>query len=194
MKDPYEILGIPRTASDDEVKTAYRELAKKYHPDKYAEPHIAALAEEKMKEINGAYDQIQRERAGYAGAGGGSFDLSRIRALISQGNVAQARMLLNSVPMSRRTAEWFYLSGLCQLRRGAYYDAQRSFDQACRMDPGNAEYAEALNSIRNNSNEFYRNSYNGANSASDCGPCDICAGFMCADCLCRGLCGSRLCC
>ena len=58
MKDPYEILGVSRNSSDDEIKQAYRDLAKKYHPDKYANSPLADTASEKMKEINDAYDRI----------------------------------------------------------------------------------------------------------------------------------------
>ena len=69
MRDPYNVLGVSQSASDDEVKKAYRELARKYHPDNYQNNPLADLAEEKMKEINEAYDAITKQRAGgYAGA------------------------------------------------------------------------------------------------------------------------------
>ena len=58
MKDPYTILGVSRDASDEEIKKAYRALARKYHPDNYAGSDLADVAEEKMKEINEAYDLI----------------------------------------------------------------------------------------------------------------------------------------
>ena len=52
MNDPYQVLGVKPDASDDEIKRAYRELARKYHPDNYQNNPLADLAEEKMKEIN----------------------------------------------------------------------------------------------------------------------------------------------
>ena len=55
MNDPYQILNIPPTATDEEVKRAYRDLARKYHPDNYHDNPLADLAQEKMKEINEAY-------------------------------------------------------------------------------------------------------------------------------------------
>ena len=58
MSDPYKVLGVSPTATDDEVKAAYRELAKKYHPDNYANSPLEDLATEKMKEVNEAYDQV----------------------------------------------------------------------------------------------------------------------------------------
>ena len=75
MRDPYEVLGVSRDASDEEVKKAYRKLAKQYHPD--VNPGDKT-AEEKMKEINAAYDAIKNGTAaqygsqgGYAGQSGG---------------------------------------------------------------------------------------------------------------------------
>ena len=65
--DPYKVLGISPNASDDEVKKAYRELARKYHPDNYVNNPLADLAQEKMKEINEAYDQITKQRYGQPG-------------------------------------------------------------------------------------------------------------------------------
>ena len=82
MKDPYKVLGVPVSATEDEIKSAYRDLARKYHPDNYVNSPLSDLAEEKMKEINEAYDQIQKERLnggrrssnGYGSSGGG-FDI-----------------------------------------------------------------------------------------------------------------------
>ena len=70
MTDPYTVLGVKPDASDEEVKRAYRELARKYHPDNYQNNPLADLAEEKMKEINEAYDQITKQRAGGGSSGG----------------------------------------------------------------------------------------------------------------------------
>ncbi len=62
MSDPYEVLGVRRDATMEEIKARYKELARKYHPDKYGGNELADLAQEKMKEINEAYDAIFRER------------------------------------------------------------------------------------------------------------------------------------
>ena len=77
MNDPYSVLGVSATATDEEVKKAYRDLARKYHPDNYHDNPLADLAQEKMKEINEAYDQVTklRQQGGYSSGynpGGGS--------------------------------------------------------------------------------------------------------------------------
>ena len=61
-RDPYEVLGVSRDASDEEIKTAYRTLAKKYHPDRNPGNKAAA---EKMNEINAAYDAIKSGPVSY---------------------------------------------------------------------------------------------------------------------------------
>ena len=60
--DPYKVLGVTPQTSDDDIKRAYRELARKYHPDNYVNNPLADLAEARMKEINEAYDMIMNER------------------------------------------------------------------------------------------------------------------------------------
>ena len=68
--DPYEVLGVSRNASDDEIKKAYRTLSRKYHPDANVNNPNAAQAEEKFKQVQAAYDQIMKEKEqGYSGYG-----------------------------------------------------------------------------------------------------------------------------
>ena len=70
MRDPYQVLGVPSTATDEEVKKAYRDLARKYHPDNYHDNPLADLAQERMKEINEAYETVQSQRKAARSGGG----------------------------------------------------------------------------------------------------------------------------
>ena len=106
-KDPYKILGVSPTASDAEIKSAYKELVKKYHPDQYQDNPLADVAEEKRSEINAAYDQIMTSRrgGGYQSAESGydgyassqGFDSGYIRSLIQSGSYTQADQILDNV-------------------------------------------------------------------------------------------------
>ena len=72
MENPYKVLGVDKTATDEEIKAAYHRLVKKYHPDKYQDNPLADLAEEKLREVNEAYDILMNKNvtsAGYGGAG-----------------------------------------------------------------------------------------------------------------------------
>ena len=143
MRDPYKVLGVAPDATDDEIKKAYRELAKKYHPDNYANTEFSDIANEKMKEINEAYDEILHMRAGGQNTSSqtdsGTVHFPRIRELISAGRFREAEVMLDMETV--RPAEWYYLKGLCAMSRHNYNDASRQFETACRMDPTNSEYA-----------------------------------------------------
>ncbi len=201
--DPYKVLGVSPDASDDEIKKAYRQLARKYHPDKYRDSDLADLASEKMKEVNAAYEQIKqmRESGGKGKSknqGGYNYDgqssssdpaYAEIRRNISSGNIGRAEQLLYSVEDQNRGAEWNFLMGCVMARRGNFVDAQRYFDIACSIDPYNNEYRAAQNELRNRANG-YGGSYRTTNSGG-CSACDMCTGLMCADCCCE-CCGGDL--
>lgn len=209
MTDPYKVLGVSRDAADDDIKKAYRALARKYHPDNYAGSDLTDLAGEKMKEINEAYDTIQRERANkgssgssqggyqynpggtagssYAGSGASAPTLNRIRILINSGRFSEAGILLDSIPAGERSAEWNYLKGCTLLQRGWYHDAQKYFEIACYMDPANAEYQAALQNMRTSAGQYGKTYTN----IGGCSTCDLCQGLICADCLCE-CCGGDL--
>lgn len=179
MNDPYQILGVSETASDEEVKRAYRELARKYHPDNYHDNPLADLAQEKMKDINAAYEQITKMRSsaksgGYSTAGGsgsysgyggyqqqyssqsssGSSVLQQVRIAINTGNISRAEALLANY--SDHNAEWNFLRGAVCYRRGWMDEAKRYYQTACQMDPGNAEYRQALEFMERGTESAYR--------------------------------------
>ena len=183
MNDPYKILGVPEDASDEEIKKAYRTLARKYHPANYHDNPLEDLAQEKMKEINAAYEQITKERAsgrrtgGAGGAyGGGSYGyggyqsyggygssqsysgqssvLQQARIAINTGNISRAEALLANY--SDHNAEWNFLKGVVCYRRGWMDEALRYYRTAVQMDPGNAEYRQALDYMEGTDDTAYR--------------------------------------
>ncbi len=207
MNNPYSVLGVSPNASDEEIKTAYRDLAKKYHPDNYADSPLKDVADEKMAEINAAFDAIMNERRqnGYvpgAATSGQQYTASSnfgdIRGMIQANRLVEAEELLDGVPLSKRDAEWYFLKGSVYYSRGWLEDALNNFQAACRLNPNNAEYRAALNRMgwqrQGNMGGYGQGQYRPVQpNMGGCTPCDICYGMMCADCCCDCL-GSGGCC
>lgn len=195
-RDPYEVLGVARGASDDEIKKAYRALAKKYHPDNFTDAAQRSRAEEKMKEINAAYERIQKGDTGsgsrtyntYKGPNpGGTGVYATIRTYINEQRADEAETLLNTVPTSERGAEWHYLKACICAMRGWYYDAYNYANTACTMDPNNAEYRELYDNLNENINRS-TGTYRTATTGDSCDICSICQALACLNCLCNGCC------
>ena len=204
-KNPYEVLGVREDATDEEIKEAYRALARKYHPDKYIDEGLKEMATEKMKTINEAYEEIKNIRAGKSSAGGsgsagsygsyggsgsggsygssGSGDFAEVRRLINAGAYMQAERILDAMPADRRGAEWHFLRGCILLRRGWVHDAAKYFDTACRMDPQNAEYRNARLNIERMAQQGSAGRTTGTVCADE--GCGCCADLMLADCCCE---------
>ncbi len=205
MNDPYSILGVSRNDSNEQIKKAYRELARKYHPDNYVNNPLADLAQEKMKQINEAYDQITRERSGggsyssssasYSQArpqqgysqGGVRGDYTAVRNAITQGNLDRAEMLLGSI--RSHDAEWHFLMGSVTYRRGFYDEAERYFATAVSMAPGNVEYRQAYSYMVQSSRQGRSPMRRGVDEDELCNLCgrlwmmDCCCEMMGGDCI-----------
>ena len=217
MKDPYSILGVAPGASDEEVKNAYRNLARRYHPDNYDDNNpLKELAKEKMQEINAAYDEIQRDRSStstggssYGNSYGSSYGYSSgnksgsgiyatVRQRLNERKYREAEDLLRSVPEFERTADWHFLNSVCLMQRGKSADAMRELELACSMDPSNLEYQKAKEMF-NTSGSRYGSTYYGDNggrrrrSSSD-DACDCCMNLICLDCLCECMGGDFISC
>lgn len=187
MKNPYEVLGVTSSASMDEIKRAYRDKARRYSED-----------QAKMNELNDAYDFIINNLSGsrtdnsYAdtgfganAAGGQTSEFGDIRAKLNGGRIDDAETLLDGIPYQRRNAEWYYLKGTIQHRRGWLESALESFRKAKEMEPGNSEYEATFNQLeRESKGNFRKNKQNDDNDGC-CSPCNICSSLMCADCCCE---------
>jgi len=200
MNDPYAVLGVSPDCSDAELKKAYHELVRKYHPDNYHDNPLADLAEEKMKTINEAYDTAQKLRqSGASGHAGASYGQSAshssyntytdtnagmyaaIRSAIAAGDLERAEAMLDS--MADRGAQWNYLMGMIYYKRGWLDEAAGLFQTAYTMEPGNPEYVQAYNSV-NRAGYPYRYTRS-APVAGGGDMCSICTAVMCANMLCR---------
>lgn len=224
-KNPYKVLGVSPDATDDEVKQAYRALVRKYHPDRYTDSDLSELANEKMQEINAAYEEVQRMRAdgvryeetqgggnanpggtytrgresygssyGFGGTSAGNYQqgnysrearekFTLIRNCINAGNITEAERLIAEVEGADRGAEWYFLTGCIQLRKGFFVDARHSFDTAYRMEPTNNEYWSFKQQMHTEAKQFgdgYHTSH-----ADGCCDCDLCSTLICADCCCE---------
>jgi curved DNA-binding protein CbpA len=183
------VLGVKPGASEEEIKQAYRTLAKKWHPDQYANTPQYDSAMEKMKEINTAYDALTGKNAdsggGYGGAYGGyggsagygssgaySSDYTqdgdertargRVRLMINAGDFMSAEQLL--LRLSEHNAEWHYLMGYILAGTGRYDAARIHLRQAVEMDPQNPEYRSARDQFEAQSSQFRGRTFGGSGS------------------------------
>jgi molecular chaperone DnaJ len=191
--NPYEVLGIKPNATQDEIKSAYRKLIKQYHPDKFGDNPLKNLAEEKMIEINKAYDILTKNSgdnnnysssssSNYSNASTGSSDFQEIRRAIQSGNYAFAESKLNSI--TNRTAEWHYLYGAVLLNKGWFDSALEHMNTAVSMDPNNFEYRQGLNSLRQRGNN-YSNQYYRTTNTNNADMCNCCLNLWCLDSMCE---------
>ncbi|MBS7298510.1 MAG: DnaJ domain-containing protein [Eubacteriales bacterium] len=193
--NPYEVLGVNPNDDEETIKKAYRNLVKKYHPDRYANSPLAEEASEKLKEINLAYDIITgkakptdnpknaygRGYGSYGGYQGTNFEVSfqSVRMLITMRMTDAAEQMLEKLP---KTAEWYYLKGVIYMNRGWYQNAKEHFDTACRMDPTNAEYLNAQQNFTQRTTTYQ-------SFGTRISPLACCAGSLCCSQVC---CGGRI--
>ena len=193
--DPYEVLGVSPGASPEEIKTAYRTLVKRYHPDKYPDAVMKARAEERIKEINEAYDMLTKGSSsdassnadrGYSGSYSGDFaaEFSKIEMLINRGRIEEAAAMLAAIPL--HNARWHYLKGIIETQEGRYSAAAREFEQSYRMEPNNPEYKAAYEQTHMNGQGYQHRYSTGDSSYGDdsCGFCSSCCqAVMCSYCM-----------
>ena len=201
--DPYKVLGLERGASDEEVKRAYRRLAKKYHPD--LNPGDAEAAK-KMQEVNAAYEQIKNpDRAGPSQqqSGGGYYDplggydpfggyrqqqrrstdtgdqyQQAAYQYIRFGRYQEALNALNN--SANRDAQWYYLSALANRGLGNQVTALEHIRKAVSMDPDNLDYQDLLNQIEHGGSTYRRQAghYQGFDRGAACPSMCLCYLFQ----------------
>jgi len=178
IDDPYKVLGLSPDASDEDVKRAYRRLAKKYHPDLNPGDQEAAR---KMQEVNAAYEQIKnpekftRQQSG--GYGGyydpfGGYRQQQAHSSAQSGDSYQQaaynyirfgryQEALNALHNStERTARWYYLSALANDGLGNQVTAMEHIRKAVSMEPDNMEYVDALNRMEYGGSAYRRQAGN----------------------------------
>ncbi|MBU9726286.1 J domain-containing protein [Diplocloster modestus] len=205
ITDPYSILGVNRNASNDEVKKAYREQLRKYHPDSYVGNPLSGLAEEKFKEVQEAYDQIMKEReGGYGGYNsyggpqqsqqtyGGSQDDVELNAVVNYVNSGHYQEALNMLSrIQNRSARWYYCSAAANAGVGNNVVAVDHARQAVNMEPGNPQYNQLLNQLQWNSQRYQQGSYGnrggGLPTTGNC-CCDLWIADSCCECMGGDLC------
>ena len=184
MGNPYSVLGVSPSATDEEIKKAYRNLSRKYHPDANVNNPNRAQAEEKFKEIQAAYDQIMKERqlgysygsgssggaygsyggfgrAGHNGAYGNTTDSVELQAAanyIANRCYKEALNVLNG--MSQKTARWYYYSAIANAGLGNNVTAREHAAQAVQMEPSNLEYRQLLQQLEFGGNWYQSTSAN----------------------------------
>ncbi|MBQ6720277.1 MAG: DnaJ domain-containing protein [Oscillospiraceae bacterium] len=172
MEDPYKVLGVSPDASDEEIKRAYRKLAKKYHPDLNPGDQEAAR---KMQEVNQAYERIKNPEKGYqpgqngyggyydpfGGAygqqthSGGQNGDQYQQAAFQYIRFSRFREALNALEnCTERNARWYYLSALANDGLGNQVTALEHIRKAVSMDPGNQEYLWALNQMEHGGSAY----------------------------------------
>ena len=198
IDDPYKVLGVSHDASDEEIKQAYRRLAKKYHPDLNPGDEVA---QKKMQQVNAAYEQIKNpEKAqrsgGYGGSYGGGYSRydpfggfggfggwQQTYTNTNSGDTYQQaaynyirfgryQEALNALGNSAdRNARWYYLSALANDGLGNQVTALEHIRRAVSMEPDNQEYLNVLNQIENGGRAYRQQAGNFGGFSMNMDPC-----------------------
>jgi molecular chaperone DnaJ len=165
MRNPYEVLGVSPNASDDEIKKAYRNLSRKYHPDANINNPNKEQAEEKFKEVQQAYDEIMMQKQkgssgsyGYGGYGGAyqsygqsasgrdtSPQMQAAANYIRNGYYKEALNVLQGI--SQRDGLWYFYSAVCNSAIGNNVTAKEHIRIAVSLEPSNVEYRHFMDQL-----------------------------------------------
>ena len=203
----FEILGLPSTATRDEVKDKYNELRKQYLEDRFKPGDEGERAAEKLQELDVAYrdamDAIdEREQRANRAANadnatsdnGATDDCESIRQQIKDNKLDEAQEALDQI--IDRTAEWHYLQSILFYKRNWFLESKKQLEMACQMEPNNKRYKQSLDKLTkilasntispdqmrtsSSSTEDSRYYDNGTCTGSACADCLLCN--MCCNC------------
>lgn len=215
MLDPYRVLGVSPDASMDEIKKAYRNLSRKYHPDANLNNPNKDQAEEMFKQVQQAYDQIVREReqgtsssgswggsayGGFGGFGGGyqaqedqhSMEMRAAANYINAGHFREALNVLNR--MSERNAEWYFYHGMANAGMGSTASAMEDARKAVELEPDNARYQQFYQQMQSGG-QWYQSMGSGYGyQRPSAGMGNCCCECLCLNALCNGCCCMPCCC
>ena len=218
VQDPYKVLGVSPDASDEEIKKAYRELTKKYHPDRNPDNPAAA---EKMNDINAAYDAIKngtaQQQYAYQGDGAGydpygwnpwggygaygyqqsarqqteRSEYTAARSYIRNGMYKEALTALAGVPIPERDGRWYYLSAVANMYQGNKIAALEQAKRAVEIEPDNEEYRRLVQQLQSGGDYYqnYTRTYRGG-----LGLDRMCLTMCAANLCCGPMCGYRFIC
>jgi molecular chaperone DnaJ len=201
IANPYKVLEVSPSAGNDEIKKAYRELSRKYHPDSYVNNPLSNLAEEKFKEVQEAYEQIMKEREGGYGAGNAPYgqtsysdgtqeEMVHMTAVYNYLAARRYQEALNVLSgISNRTARWYYYSAVANAGIGNNIMASEHARQAVNMEPNNVEYKNFLNQFQWQDQRYQTTR---GTMGNEYGMGNFCCDLWCADTLCECM-GGDLC-
>ena len=207
MSDPYQVLGISRDATDDEVKKAYRQLSRKYHPDSNINNPNKDKAEEMFKLVQQAYQQVMYERQhpyASSGFGTGSYGFGtqsayqqdnseeaiHLRAAASYINHGMFQEALNVLDaMEERSAQWYYYSAAANSGIGNDAVALEHAQQAVSMEPDNQIFQNMLQQIQSGSKWYSSRQQTYGSPVTAGNQCmRVCATYLCLNALCNIFC------
>ncbi len=164
MKDPYSTLGVTPQATEQEIKAAYKKLAKRYHPDVTGNSPEAAA---KMQEINAAYDEIMHKKEGYdpfnSTNSNNNYSSEDIEFQAAYNYIRNHRFreALNALSgIQNKTAKYYYLTAVAYAGLNDLVNARTNAELAVRLEPNNFEYQSLLSHLANGRNAYQTRRYN----------------------------------